>query len=358
MLIGSQRSSPSASATPDHDVEVASVACGRSRTATEGTPSSGSKPPSGSIVVRATAGQAVVGERLVDQLGVLAAGHGLVGLQRRRRPRRAGSCPRPGSRGEVSSVVSTRSRTSSQSSVPGQSSMVRPSASSSALEDVPDGARVDHAVGVDLVDEVVGVDEVGVEAPQALQRLGPGEEAADVAGAVLEGARAGPAGRRSPRGRRRPRASRTGPAFWTSRTAWPYSWTMPLASSPSLMPSEPTPMWMAWPSQKALSTVSESTGSTGIGVAPDVAEAEVVHEPVRPVDPVVGHGGLEAGPGAARRPRCRRPRPVGSTSVGARARCRRTRRPGARRRRPGPPARRPSRTLLASSTSAGSPPLA
>ena len=183
--------------------------------------------PSGSIDRAAAAVEAVGGERLVDELGVGAVEDGLVGQhggggdvgQRRVAGQElVGGQQRRSGPGRARLVAVVGARRSPRPS--------RPSASSSALEDVEDGAGVDLAVGVDLVDEVVGVDVVGVDAAQALDRLGPGEQAPGVAGAVLEGheegeqvaealvvgaalaalSRAGPGpGRRARRGRTRGR---------------------------------------------------------------------------------------------------------------------------------------------------------
>ena len=55
--------------------------------------------------------------------------------------------------------------------------------------------------------------------------------------------------------------------------------------------------------------------TTGKRLVADVVEAEVLDQPLRAVDPVVGHGGLEAGLAPALRPRCRRPRRRGRSAL-------------------------------------------
>ncbi len=169
------------------------------------------------------------------------------------------------------------------------------------LEHVPDGAGVDRAVGVDLVHQVVGIDEVGVEAAQALALLGPGEQAALIAGALLEGDEVG---------------EQVGEALVVGAALGRVEELRGLLVEDGVAVLVDDARGVLALVDAVGAHAEAHRGAIPLGVVDQVgvdgldqgglvahgAEAEAFELLVGQVDPVVGHGVLEAGAGPARGP--------------------------------------------------------
>ena len=168
-------------------------------------------------------------------------------------------------------------------------------------EDVPDGSAVDHPVGVDRVGDVVRIDEVAVEAPEALALLRPREQAGLVPGALLEGHEVGeevaealvvgPALGRGERGRGL--LVEHGVAVLVDDAAGVLALVDPVRAH-AHVDRRPVP-------EGVVDGVGVD-GHDGDRPVPHLAEAQAIEVGVGPVDPVVGHGVLETGAGPARGP--------------------------------------------------------